>query len=190
MKVSFFRNTTLACLRSIVVLSILVYTESGYTQHPDFPKRDYSKENFPCLNANVHSQLDFALGHWEIIVNGLLVGHITLEKDARGCMVKEKFTVLNGYSGAGFDHYDFETSTWKRILVVSNGTVESFEGKIEGEKFVWRGKEVRADGTVVLERVEMWREGSTVINNIFQSTDKGKAWKQTGTEIRIPTGTY
>ncbi|MEM7487449.1 MAG: hypothetical protein AAF348_19770 [Bacteroidota bacterium] len=177
-------------LQWTALLCILLSFESGFTQNQGFPKRDYSEKDFPCLNDAVHTQLDFALGHWEILVNGLLVGHIALEKDARGCMIKEKFTVLNGYSGAGFDHYDFETNTWKRILVVSNGTVESFEGKLEGKKFIWMGKEVRVDGTVVLERVEMWREGSKVINHIFQSTNQGRTWKRTGAEIRIPKGSY
>ena len=169
-----------------MVVFLLISIIRVSSQNTDFPKRIYSKEKFPCLESSIYTDLDFALGNYEIITNDLLVGTIKLERDAKGCMIKEKFTILNGYSGAGFDYYDKNLNIWIRTLVVSNGTVETFEGSKEGDKFIWKGKEVRFNGDVVFERVEMWREGSKVINNIFQSFDNGKTWKQTGAEIRIP----
>ncbi|MHA7873450.1 MAG: hypothetical protein ACX939_13965 [Hyphococcus sp.] len=64
--------------------------------------------------------------------------------------------------------------------------MESFEGFALDDKFVWNGREQRIDGSTVLERVEMWRDGETVHNDIYQSTDGGVSWALTGSEIRKP----
>ncbi len=153
----------------------------------DLPKRPYLEKDFPCLaNEENFNQLDFMLGNWEITTKGLLIGDISLKKDGKGCLVTEKFNAFNGHSGAGIDYFDSAIGKWRRILVVSNGTVETFEGEMKEEKFIWIGRETRANGEMVLERVEIWKEGAKIINNIYQSFDNGVTWKQTGAEVRVP----
>lgn len=171
----------------VILLFATMVNFNAYGQKYEFPKRNYSDKGFPCLSNEIYTTLDFSQGRWEIISKELLVGYITIEKDAKGCIMREEFDILNGHSGAGFSYYDKKLNAWRRILAVSNGTVESFVGSLENGKFIWKGQEVRNDGSVVLERVEMWREGSKVVNNIFQSFDDGKTWKHNGSEIRVPT---
>lgn len=140
----------------------------------------------PCENSEVHNALDFAVGDWDIVVNGRVVAWIKLEKDGRNCLVREQYGVpVNGQAGAGIDYWDAGDNIWRRILVTSVGTVETFEGFEAGEKFVWNGREERLDGRTVLERVEMWTEGETVRNDIYQSTNGGVTWTLTGSETRV-----
>ena len=80
---------------------------------------------------------------------------------------------------------DTANNIWRRLLVTSVGTVESFEGYPQEDRFVWNGREQRADGTFVLERVEIWPEGDTVRNDIYQSTDGGITWELRGSELRV-----
>ncbi len=87
---------------------------------------------------------------------------------------------------AGIDYWDPHAKIWRRILVTSVGTVESFEGFQAGDKFIWNGREQRIDGSTVFERVEMWREGDTMRNDIYQSTDGGVTWVLRGSETRTP----
>lgn len=141
----------------------------------------------PCLDDQERNTLDFTLGDWEIIVNGEAVAWITLEKDGQNCLIRERYGVpVNGQEGAGIDYWDPHANIWRRILVTSVGTVESFEGFQADEKFIWNGREQRIDGSTVLERVEMWREGDTMRNDIYQSTDGGVTWVLRGSETRTP----
>lgn len=150
---------------------------------------DGAPTEFPCEADEIHNVLDFMLGDWDIVVNGKAIAWIKIEKDGRNCLVREQYGVpFNGYSGAGIDYWDINDNVWRRILVTSVGTVETFEGATESDKFIWNGREDRVDGSVVLERVEIWREGKTVRNDIFQSFDGGESWKQTGSELRVPRG--
>ncbi|WP_222981595.1 hypothetical protein [Flagellimonas meishanensis] len=181
-------NRTLSKFGEFWLIAMLFGNLTVFSQGiDDLPKRPYLDDDFPCLaNEERFALLDFMLGDWEITTKGLLVGDITLKKDGKGCLITEKFTAFNGHSGAGMDYFDLSSGKWKRILVVSNGTIESFEGEMKGDKFVWIGHELRANGEKVLERVEIWKEGAKVINNIFQSFDNGLTWKQTGAEVRVP----
>jgi len=141
----------------------------------------------PCEGSAVHDMLDFSIGDWDILVNGKSVAWITLEKDGRNCLIREQYGVpANGQAGAGMDYWDDAANIWRRILVTSVGTVETFEGFKVGEKFVWNGREKRANGETVLERVEIWPEGENVRNDIYQSRDAGAIWILVGSETRAP----
>jgi hypothetical protein len=147
---------------------------------------DTAPSEFPCEENETHNALDFMVGDWDIVVNGKALAWIKIEKDGRNCLVKEQYGVpFNGHSGAGIDYWDPGDKVWRRILVTSVGTIETFEGEQHNDKFIWEGREERIDGSIVLERVEIWREGDTVRNDIFQSRDEGKTWELTGTELRV-----
>lgn len=140
----------------------------------------------PCENKGVHNALDFAVGSWDIVVNGDAVAWIILEKDGRNCLIREQYGVpINGQTGAGIDYWDEGDNIWRRILVTSVGTIETFEGFQVGERFIWNGREERLNGETVLERVEMWAEGDNVRNDIYQSTDGGITWVLAGSEKRV-----
>ncbi len=148
-----------------------------------------SPPDFPCSTPPIYRTLDFTLGDWDIIVNGATVAWITLEKDGQGCVIRERYGVpQSGQAGTGIDYWDAGNQIWRRILVTSVGTIETFEGFRHGNKFVWNGREQRIDGSMVLERVEMWRENDTIRNDIYQSTDGGVTWVLRGSEIRQPRG--
>ena len=148
---------------------------------------EVQKSPAPCLENENHNALDFALGSWDIFVGDRAVAWIKLEKDGQNCVIRERYGVP-GYEqyGAGVDYWDPSSKIWRRILVTSVGTVETFEGFQSGEKFVWNGREKRINGDIVLERVEMWRDRDVLYNNIFQSDDGGVTWRQTGAEKRVP----
>ena len=150
---------------------------------------EVQKSPAPCLENSSHNTLDFAIGDWDIWVGDRNVAWITLEKDAQNCVIRERYGVP-GYEqyGAGIDYWDSTSKIWRRILVTSVGTIETFEGFQSDDKFVWNGRETRMNGEIVLERVEMWREGDVLYNNIFQSDDGGVTWRQTGAEKRVPRG--
>lgn len=140
----------------------------------------------PCIGTAPYDDLDFMLGEWDIIVNGNAVAWITLEKDGRNCLIREQYGVpVDGQAGAGMDYWDSQAKIWRRILVTSVGTVETFEGFRSGDKFIWNGREARINGATILERVEIWREGDTVRNDIYQSLDGGVTWLLAGSETRI-----
>jgi hypothetical protein len=139
----------------------------------------------PCLNNPSRMTLDFMVGDWDILVNGEAVAWITLEKDGQDCVIRERYGVPgNSQAGAGITYWDDSTNLWRRMLVTSVGTIETFEGFRSGDKFVWNGREQQLDGATILERVEIWVEGETIRNDIFQSTDGGVIWDLRGSEIR------
>jgi len=140
---------------------------------------------FPCMQDANYVALDFMLGDWSIEVNGTPVAWITLEKDGQNCIIRERYGVpSNSHSGAGVDYWDPASSQWRRILITSVGTIETFEGVFVGDKFVWNGREKRMNGTTVRERVEIWREGGVIRNDIYQSEDNGETWLLRGSETR------
>ncbi len=146
-----------------------------------------AQPDFPCAEDPERRTLDFTLGDWDILVNGEALAWITLEKDGQSCLIRERYGVpMNGHAGAGIDYWDAGDQIWRRILVTSVGTIETFEGFQVDDKFIWNGREERLDGSTVLERVEMWREDDTVRNDIYQSTDGGVTWVLRGSEVRKP----
>lgn len=145
-----------------------------------------AQSDFLCQSGAPYDELDFMLGTWGIETpDGAEVAWITLEKDGQGCVIRENYGVpANGHSGAGVDYWDANANLWRRLIVTSVGTIESFEGQFVGETFVWNGREERADGARVLERVEIKRQGGILKNDIYQSTDNGATWALRVAEIR------
>lgn len=142
--------------------------------------------NLVCETADIYDALDFTLGRWEIVVNEKSVAWIELEKDGADCLIRERYGVYSSdHSGAGIDYWDAGNNVWRRILVTSVGTIETFEGFFADGKFVWNGREKRVSGEIVLERVEMWLEGETLRNDIYQSKNGGVTWQLKGSETRI-----
>ena len=141
---------------------------------------------FPCQYDEVHNELDFMLGEWDITYQGRALAWIALEKDGANCLIREKYGVYGQeHEGAGLDYWDAEAGHWRRILVTSVGTIETFEGAWDGDRFVWLGREQRRDGSVVPEKVEIYAEGDAIINNIYQSEDGGESWVLRGAERRV-----
>ena len=146
-------------------------------------------DRFPCRNEAVYSELDFMLGRWDIQVQNRSVAWIELEKDGQNCVIKERYGVPStGQEGAGIDYWDAAAGIWRRILVTSVGTIESFTGEWQGDKFVWTGREQRIDGRIVHEKVEIWKDGDALRNYIYQSEDGGNTWELRGPERRVRSG--
>jgi uncharacterized protein YciI len=133
----------------------------------------------PGCTSEVHGQLDFWLGEWQVTdAQGAVVGHNTITREQRGCVLVERWRAVRGGTGTSLTYHDPQRSAWVQHWVDGAGGVIDLEGGLRDGAMHLAGTYTRADGTVSRLR-GVWTplpEGR-VRQQFDESTDGGATWK-------------
>ena len=131
----------------------------------------------PC-SAPGYRQFDFWIGDWDVYDTGDAKPsmHIRVERILDGCALRESYTDVNGMIGESLNVYDAARKTWQQTWATNRGQVLLLEGKLEGEKMVFRATEQTASGPL-LWRAAWIPQGAEVRETAETSSDGGKTWK-------------
>jgi hypothetical protein len=128
-----------------------------------------------CDAPSAHA-LDFWLGHWSVRSDGKEVAESRIERSASGCVIVERYTQADGYSGTSLSFYDAHLGRWRQTWVDSTGGVGEFTGNASDGLMEFIGETHRADGNRILRRMSLARDGSQVLQRSLASRD-GVEWK-------------
>lgn len=138
----------------------------------------------PCADVAAFSTLDFWLGEWDVLVDGLVAGSNRIEKILDGCAVMEHWTAAGGGEGKSLFYHVPATGEWKQVWVTGRATAPGgvkektivpapepgavrFQGRIDG-----------AEGGSYLDRTTLTpRADGTVRQVIEVSVDEGETWR-------------
>jgi hypothetical protein len=126
-------------------------------------------------SAPVHRELDFWLGHWQVVENNQVVATSTIESVSGGCAVREIYAQKDGYHGTSLSFHDPVLGRWRQTWVDSAGSVGEFHGVFSEGAMRFEGETHTADGKRVYRRMSLERDGMGILQKSLKSMD-GATW--------------
>lgn len=133
----------------------------------------------PGCTSEVHGQLDFWVGDWEVENGqGKLVGHNTIIREQRGCVLVEQWRAAGGGTGTSLSYHDPQRGAWVQQWVDGAGGVIDLEGGLLDGAMHLAGTHAKQDGTVSQLR-GTWTPlaDGRVRQHFEESTDGGASWQ-------------
>lgn len=131
----------------------------------------------PC-DGDQHRAFDFWLGEWQVHTpDGKLAGHNSVNVEYGGCVVHERYTTPQDFSGESLNSYDAGRGVWHQTWVDNQGTLLLLEGGIVSGTMVLEGDTQNASGEVTNNRIS-WtpnRDGS--VRQHWQIRNNDGEWK-------------
>jgi hypothetical protein len=166
----FYLNKKIA-MRKLLIPMLLVCIAAG-AQPP----------KSPCTTNPVYRQFDFWIGEWEVYaLNGKKAGDSKIELILDSCIILENWKSMNGaYAGKSFNTYNGITRQWQQTWVDNfGGSTEYLEGKLDGDKMVFRTKPFAASkDTMAVRRLSFYNLSPDKVRQHGEITkDNGVTWK-------------
>ncbi|WP_206046802.1 hypothetical protein [Mangrovimicrobium sediminis] len=131
----------------------------------------------PC-NSPEHRQFDFWLGKWQVHTpDGKLAGYNTITSEYGGCVLHERYTTEQGFSGESLNLYDASRGLWHQTWVDSTGQLLLLDGRLHKDGMLLEGTTRGADGELLVQRIT-WtpnRDGS--VRQLWESMGKDGEWQ-------------
>ncbi len=139
-------------------------------------KTDRAAGPAPCRRPE-HAQLDFWVGEWNVTDAGKTIATSREEKAEGGCVLVERYTQSDGYSGESVNFYDAALKKWRQTWVDAAGGVSEFAGELKDGAMRFEGESHRADGRRVLRKLVFTPLAGGRVRQFSQaSTDGGGTW--------------
>lgn len=131
----------------------------------------------PCTEAPEWQQLDFWLGHWNVLDGDSLVGTNQITRDTAGCIVHESYSQGDGYTGRSVNFFDPVTKRWRQTWVDCVGNVTEFTGEYRDGAMRFEGESHRAGGQRILRHMTLFNNADGSVRQYSrQSKDGGETW--------------
>lgn len=135
----------------------------------------------PCDSIARYHTLDFWVGEWEVISEGVRVGHNRIDKVVHGCALIENWVDADGVEGKSLFYFVRARHEWKQVWVAPGSIKEKhLVATLPGGAVRFQGDLPMSDGSFVLDRTTLtpMPDGS-VRQLIEQSRDGGSTWRTT-----------
>ena len=120
-------------------------------------------------------QLDFWLGHWQVVENADVVATSTIEAVSGGCAIREIYQQKDGYHGTSLSFHDPVINKWRQTWIDSTGAVGEFSGAFTEGAMRFEGETHTASGKRVYRRMSLERDGAGILQKSLKSMD-GATW--------------
>ncbi|HEY8617023.1 hypothetical protein [Phenylobacterium sp.] len=133
----------------------------------------------PCAQPAARA-LDFWVGRWTVTdaTGGQKVGDSVVAPEWGGCAIREQFTGTDGFTGGSLNAFDAERGLWRQFGAGSTGAVRLFEGSVGADGALDLRSEGKArDGSPILLRMVLRKEGESVRQTSTLSRDGGVTWR-------------
>jgi hypothetical protein len=130
----------------------------------------------PC-DAPEFRQFDFWVGEWKVTrPDGTLAGTNDVRREYAGCVVHERYTGGQGYSGESLNAYDAGRRLWHQTWVDSAGTFLLLEGGLRGSEMVLEGQTTDAKGLVTRQRITWTPNPDGTVRQHWETASETGAW--------------
>lgn len=139
----------------------------------------------PCKKNPVYRQFDFWVGEWEAFnTQNKKSGDSRISIILDSCVVLEEWTSTSKfqgvtYTGKSFNTYNATSNQWQQTWVDNvGGTTEYLEGKLEGNKMMFRSKPFSfSKDTMAIRTLNFVHLGPDQVRQYGEiSKDDGKTW--------------
>ena len=127
-----------------------------------------------CTQAP-NRELDFWLGHWQVVENNEVVATSTIEAVSGGCAIRETYRQKDGYHGTSLSFHDPVIGQWRQTWIDSAGSVGEFHGGFSQGAMRFEGETHTANGKRVYRKMSLERDGAGILQKSLKSID-GAAW--------------
>ncbi len=136
------------------------------------------KASQPCKSDEVHGQLDFWVGEWEVTnPKGQKAGTNSIVKTLDGCLILENWTGTEGSIGKSMNYFDPVTKKWAQTWVDNSGDVIAYEGELRNGAMLLQGTHREKAGTTVRSRMSLTPQPNGHVRQVIEeSRDGGKTW--------------
>jgi hypothetical protein len=95
-------------------------------------RQKMEKKIHPCEFDERYRQLDFWVENWGLYLTdgGAQAGTTKVEKLESGCLIRESFTGVYGYTGTSISFFDPATGKWTQTWTNDHGNVNHFVGEL------------------------------------------------------------
>jgi len=128
-------------------------------------------------SAPVHHELDFWLGHWEVVEKNEVVATSTIESVSGGCAIRETYRQRDGYHGMSLSFHDPVLGKWRQTWIDSTGSVGEFSGAFSDGAMRFEGETHTATGQRVLRKMSLAPDSGGIRQKSLRSDDSGVTWK-------------
>ena len=167
-------------LRGPLVLITLLALGCATPAVAQAPKKKATppKAPTPCVDSPAHQAFDFWVGEWEVTnPKGAVVGHNTIRKEEKGCLLTEHWRSARGGSGRSINYLDITKKEWVQVWVDRHGGVIRLRGGLDGAAMKLSGSYVTGKGEVSRLRGTWTPQPDGRVRQFFEeSKDDGKTW--------------
>jgi hypothetical protein len=127
-------------------------------------------------------QFDFWVGSWDVQETagkdaGVKVATSREEKVQNGCILVERYTQADGYTGESINFYDAALKKWRQTWVDAMGGISEFSGEWKDGAMRFEGESHRADGKTLKRKLTFTPlPGGRVRQYSEASRDGGATW--------------
>ena len=129
----------------------------------------------PC-SSPAQRELDFWLGEWDVRDGNETVATSRIERAEQGCVVRETYVQMDGYSGTSLTFHDPVLKRWRQTWVDSTGSVGEFIGAFSEGAMRFTGETHRADGARIHRKMRLVPDAGKVRQVSEASRDGGATW--------------
>lgn len=138
-----------------------------------------AREASPCSLDPVYRAADFMLGEWQVMYQGIAIGHAKITQQAGGCAIVEEYTQpdVPGSDARVMTFFEPHLRRWRQVYVDGAGAVNELTGEataggleLGGEHHPRKGEPQRLRLTLEALAGGGFRQLSV------QSRDGGKTW--------------
>jgi hypothetical protein len=137
-----------------------------------------------CLNAAAgpcdtqeHRTFDFWLGEWQVYKpDGKLAGTNRIEREYGGCVLHERYTNPNGYSGESLNIYDAGRKVWHQTWVDNTGMLLLLEGGLREGRMVMEGDVLGSDAKRTKHRITWTPNADGTVRQHWETKEGEGKW--------------
>ena len=129
----------------------------------------------PC--GKEHRQLDFWVGEWDVTALGQKVATSNISLIEGGCIVLERYSQRDGYTGQSFNYYNHALGRWRQVWVDRGGNISEFSGEYKDGAMRYEGASYPLGQAKVLRRMFLFDLGRDEVRQLsYRSADDGRTW--------------
>ena len=128
-----------------------------------------------ACSAPVDRELDFWIGHWQVVEKGEVMATSVIEPVSGGCAIRETYQQKDGYHGMSLSFHDPVLGQWRQTWIDSTGSVGEFHGAFSEGAMRFEGETHTANGKRVYRKMSLERDGAGILQKSLKSMD-GATW--------------
>ncbi len=129
-----------------------------------------------CDSAD-HRAFDFWIGDWNVTAANNNHTHNVITREYDGCVIHERYTGTQGYTGESLNTYDATRKVWHQTWVDSQGTLLTLEGGVHDGNMVLEGTTIDKDGHASKQRITWTPNADGSVRQHWQSANPDGSWK-------------
>jgi hypothetical protein len=131
----------------------------------------------PHCTDPAHRQFDFWIGDWNVTkADGKPGGTSRIERILDGCVILERWSGANGFTGQSFNLWDQRDKKWHQTWVDADGDQQVYVGGLDGKVMDYRSESEEGGKRFLRHLTFTPLPDGRVRQKCERSFDGGKSW--------------